>query len=78
MAEFDHLWNDLPLDERKRLTPYQLESQIRHLRTARKTIVKGHARTLADIDQWIGNLETELRKLSSAERQPDTGTDGGD
>ena len=62
MAKFDHLWNDLPLDERKRLAPHQLESQIRHLKSARATIVKGHTRTLADMDQWIGNLEREIQK----------------
>lgn len=58
---FSHLWNDMPFDERLRLMPFEIESQIRHLKGARAIIVSGHNQTLAKMDKWIANLERSLR-----------------
>jgi hypothetical protein len=60
----DHssLWNDLPLDERKRLMPYQIECQIRHLEQARRMAVNAHRRLLADIDGVIENCRRHLKE----------------
>ena len=75
MDRFDHLWNDLPLEERNRLLPHMIESQIRHLRMTRAIIVRGHKRTLAELDDWIGNLERGLAAIPSPARE--TGDDDG-
>ncbi len=60
--DFTHLWNDLPKEERVRLMPYAIESQVRHVLQTRNILVRGHARTLAEIDQHIRNLDRELEK----------------
>jgi len=65
MADFSHLWNDLPFEERMRLMPCQIESQILHLTQARNVIVRSHKRTLAEMDDWIKNLERDLKKYPS-------------
>lgn len=69
MSEFDHLWNDLPITERHRLMPTQIENQILHLKQSRNMVVKGHKRTLAEMDDWIKNLERSLKKYSSVNEQ---------
>jgi len=56
-----HLWNDLPQAERHRLMPHQFESQIMYLEQARAVLVRGHHRTLAEMDNWIKNLKTGLK-----------------
>ena len=61
MSKFDHLWNDLPFEERMRLHPYQIESQILHLKQARALLVRGHQRNMAELNTWIKNLERGLR-----------------
>lgn len=58
----EHLWNNLPDDERKRLMPYELESQITHIKQVRQKVVDGHKRTLREIDDWIKSLEHSLKK----------------
>ena len=60
----EHLWNDLPFEERHRLMPYATECQIRHYKQMRQLAVRNHRRTLAEIDKWISNLESELPKSS--------------
>lgn len=66
MSKFDHLWNDLSFAERKRLAPNQIECQITHLKQSRALMVKGHQRTLAEMDRWIANLERALEKETAA------------
>lgn len=66
MAEkHTHLWNDLPIAERERLAPYQMESQILHLQQARSLIVKNHTRTLEEIDAWIANIRRSLKEVDN-------------
>lgn len=59
--EHSHLWNDLPDAERKRLVPFLIESQVLHLEQTRSMIVRGHERTLAELDAQIVNLKSELK-----------------
>mgnify|MGYP000443856071 CR=1 FL=1 len=61
MSEHTNLWNDLPFDERKRLSPYMMEMQILHLTQARSMIVNNHHRQLAELDAWIGNIQRALK-----------------
>lgn len=61
MSEHDHIWNELPFAERKRLAPYMMETQILHLTQARMMIVRNHNRQLAELDAWIGNIQRSLK-----------------
>ena len=60
MSRHDHLWNDLPAEERHRLMPYQRQTHALHLRQVRSVLVANHKRTLAEIDAWIANIERDL------------------
>jgi hypothetical protein len=62
VSKHDHLFNDLPFEERKRLAPYMIESQIRHLAQARALIVRAHNAELRELDLWIQNCERSLRE----------------
>lgn len=59
-SNHSYLWNSLPKDERTRLMPYQIESQILHLWQARQVLINNHNRTLQDIDEWIASLRRGL------------------
>jgi hypothetical protein len=63
MSKYSHLWNDLPIEVRKRLMPCLIESQILHLRQARELIVHHHAEELRELDSWIKNCERSLLPL---------------
>jgi hypothetical protein len=63
MRKHAHLWNDLPDDERKRLHPYAIESQIVHLEQAKAKVIRGHQRTLDDFNSHIKNLKETLRQM---------------
>jgi len=65
MSKHDKLWNDLSDAERKRLMPYQIESQILHMRQCREVAVRNHKRQLRELDEWIKNLERELSKYNA-------------
>lgn len=60
--DFTHLWNDLPFEKRVSLMPYQMETKILHLWQVRKVIVDNHKSTLALLDSWIRNIESDLEK----------------
>ena len=62
MSKHDKLWNDLPLEERERLMPYQVESQILHIRKCKEVAIRNHKRLMRELDDWIKNLERELPK----------------
>jgi len=64
MSKHDKLWNDLPIEERERLMPHQVESQILHVRQCREVAVRNHKRHLRELDDWIKNLERELSKYN--------------
>ncbi len=58
--KFSHLWNELPKDERKRLMPHMLESQILHLWQCKQKAITAHKKHMREIDEWAANLEREL------------------
>jgi hypothetical protein len=66
MSKYSHLWNDLPIEVRKRLMPCLIESQILHLRQARELIVHHHAEELRELDSWIKNCERSLEQEVAA------------
>ena len=61
-SNFNHLWNDLPLDERKRLMPSQIETQILHIWQCKLIAIKAHKKHMAQLNDWIKNLESDLPK----------------
>jgi len=64
MSEHDHLWNNMPIEERERLMPYEMANHALHLKQVRAVLVRGHKKTLAELDDWIKNIERDLAKLN--------------
>lgn len=62
--EFTHLWNDMPQEERLRLMPHMIESQILHLWQAKEAAIKAHKAHMAHLDSWIGNLNQSLKSMT--------------
>ncbi len=60
---FSHLWNDLPIEERKRLMPHAIESQRLHILQCKKKAIDAHKRHMKDLDDWIANLNRELERI---------------
>ncbi len=73
---YEHLWNDLPDEERKRLMPYEIENEIVKIQQTREMVVQGHKATLRRIDAWITSLQTSLhrrvRDLEAEKNKPTT------
>lgn len=62
--EHDSLWNDLPIDERERLMPHQMESQILHIWQCKHKAIKAHKQHMKQLDDWMANIERELKRLN--------------
>lgn len=60
--EHTHLWNDLPDEERSRLLPYLLQSEINIMKQIRAKAVKHHEAQLAEIDARIKAYEKRTRE----------------
>lgn len=54
------LWNDLPSDERKRLMPHMLESQILHIWQCKQKAILAHRKHMKELDIWMANIKHEL------------------
>ena len=66
MSEHNHLFSEMPVEERKRLMPYMIETQILHLQQARSMIVAAHKAELRKLDDWIANCKRHLKKEEAA------------
>ena len=62
MNDFSHLWNDLPIDERKRLMPYMVERQLRHLEQGKRIAISNHKKYLSEIGKLQKSLQRDLDK----------------
>lgn len=65
MTKFEHtfLWNEeTPFDERRRLSPYMIETHILHLEQSKIVIERNHRRTIDEINDHIRNLKESLRR----------------
>lgn len=58
-----HLWNDLPQAERKRLMPYMIEIQIRHITQCKTKAIAAHRTHLKMLDDQIKNMRHSLSAL---------------
>ena len=63
-SDFSNLWNDLPFDERKRLAPYQIARQIRHVKQCKRIAVSAHKRHMHELDSWIKDLANASKSLN--------------
>ena len=61
-SDFTHLWNDLPKEERQRLMPHQIETQILHIWQVKQAAIRAHKRYMKELDDWIANGERDLQK----------------
>ena len=59
----DHLWNNLPDEERARLMPHMLECQISHIEQCKFKAVRAHQRHMKELNDHITNLQSALGKL---------------
>lgn len=59
---FDHLWNDLPASERRRLMPHMIESQILHIWQCKHKAIEAHKTHMREIDAWLKSLDDELNR----------------
>ena len=65
--DFDYLWNDLPLSERKRLMPYMAELQILHIWQAQQVAIQDHKRHMRRLNQRMDSLKKLLQEYANAE-----------
>ena len=61
--DFNHLWNNLPFEERKRLMPHMIESQKLHIWQCKQKAIKAHKAHMTELNNWIKNLDSELVKI---------------
>ena len=61
--DFSHLWNDLPIDERKRLMPHMVESQKLHIWQCKQKAIAAHKKYMKELDDWLKNLDDELKRI---------------
>ena len=59
-------WNNLPIQEKERWSPYLLELQIRHIKQVRERMVDTHRRAIQELDEWIRNMEKVKRRENEA------------
>lgn len=59
----DHLWNNLPGEERARLMPHMLECQIRHIEQCKSKALRAHKSHMKELNDHIVNLQVALGKL---------------
>ena len=57
---FSHLWNDLPAEERKRLMPHMIESQILHIEQCKQKALRAHKSHMKELNDCINNLRKSI------------------
>lgn len=61
-SHFDHLWNDLPKEERKRLMPHMVEDQYLHIWQVKQKAIRAHKAHMAELNAWMKNLRSDIDK----------------
>ena len=58
----DHrdLWNNLPIEERKRLMPHMIEMHILHLEQCKVKAVRHHTNHMRELNNLIKDLKKDL------------------
>ena len=60
---FDHLWNNLPFEERERMMPHMIESQKLHIWQCKQKAILAHKKHMKELDTWMASLDSELSKI---------------
>jgi hypothetical protein len=63
-SDFTHLWNDLPFEERKRLTPYMVETQKLHIWQCKQRAILAHKEHMRGFDDWIACIDRALEEFT--------------
>lgn len=58
------LWNDLPIEERKRLMPHVLETQLLNIWQCKQKAIKNHNKHIKELDDWMLSIKKELQKIT--------------
>jgi hypothetical protein len=58
-----HLWNDMPEEERKRLLPHVMESQLLHIWQCKQKAIAAHKKHMKELDDWMVNIKRDLDKI---------------
>jgi len=62
---FDYLWNDLPIEERKRLMPHMVEAQKLHIWQCKQKAILAHRKHMKELDAWLKSLDDELNRITN-------------
>lgn len=60
---FNHLWNDLPFEERMRLMPHMLEMQKLHVWQCKQKAITAHKSHMKQLNDLMESLDKELKDI---------------
>lgn len=60
--KYTHVWNDLPPEEKHRLWPQAIESQILHIEQTKSVMIRHHKRALSELNAQIKNLKQGIKE----------------
>ncbi len=69
-TQFSHLWNDLPIEERRRLLPSMVESHRLHIWQSKQKAIRAHNALMKDFNEHLASLDSELRKYAKEAEKP--------
>ncbi len=58
-----NLWNDMPIEERSRLMPHAMESQLLHIWQCKQKAIEAHKKHMKELDAWMANIKRDLDKI---------------
>lgn len=61
--EYNHLWNDLPMEERERLMPHLVENQLLNIWQCKQKAIKAHKQHIKELDDWMASIKQCLDKI---------------
>lgn len=67
MSKWSEEFNKLPYEVRHVIAMNEIELRIQHLRMEKERLKKRYNQSVAEIDGYISNLQSELRKGDSHE-----------
>lgn len=58
-----NLWNNMPIEERSRLMPHAMESQLLHIWQCKQKAIDAHSMHMKDLDDWMASIKRDLDKI---------------
>lgn len=53
----------MPKEERERLMPHAMESQLLHIWQCKQKAIAAHKRHMKELDDWMANIKRDLDKI---------------